>query len=229
MNCYKGGATIPEGNAFCGNCGAAAPIVPSPDETPEPENGGGNGRGRFLKSPGKKAKSYAAIATALMVFPASICGVIDLLFHANDGWSLYVIGGLLVAWMVSVFPVLSITPAPVTALLSFFSIMTYVLLLVGKEGFTERFFQVGLPLMVLMAIFVAVDSALASAGKLKGLHMISVVSLETVIYMVVAEIAFDLQKRGVIDLRWSLIVACFFISAIAIAEAVSYVWKINKK
>ena len=226
MHCYKCGTPIPEGNTLCGNCGAPAPIVPAPDETPE---SGNNRRGRFFKAPGQKAKSYAAIATALMVFPASICGVIDLIFHGNDGWSLYVIGGLIVAWMVSVFPVLSITPAPVTALLSFFSIMTYVLLLVGKEGFTERFFQVGLPLMVLMAIFVAVDSALASAGKLKGLHTVSVVSLETVIYLVVVEIAFDLQKRGAIDLRWSLIIACFFISAIAIAEAVNYVWKINKK
>lgn len=224
MNCYKCGTPITEGNAFCGSCGAPAPVVPDP-ESPKPEKK----KGGFFNSPGKNAKSYAAIATALMVFPASICGVIDLIFHGNDGWSLYVIGGLLVMWMVSVFPFLSVTPAPVTALLSFFSILTYALLLVGKDGFTQRFFQIGLPLMVLMAIFVAVDSALASAGKLKGLHAISVVSLETVIYLVVVEIAFDLQKRGAIDLRWSLIIACFFISAIAIAEAVNYVWKINKK
>lgn len=223
MKCYKCGAMIPEGNAFCGSCGAPAPVVPAEEPKPETPKGG------FLKTPGKGAKSYAAIATALMVFPASTCGVIDLIFHRNDGWSLYVIGGLLVAWMVSVFPILNITPPPVTAILSFFSIVSYVLFLVGKVGYFERLYQIGIPLMILMAVFVAVDSALAGAGKLKGLRAISVISLEAVVYLIVLETTIDLHTRGTLDLRWSLIIACFFVSMIAVAEAVNYVWKINKK
>lgn len=224
MNCYKCGTAIPEGNAFCGSCGAPAPVVPAPGE-PKPKTK----KMGFFKEPGKGAKSYAAIATALMVFPASTCGVIDLMFHRNDGWSLYVIGALLVTWMVSVFPILNITPPPVTALLSFFAIVSYVLFLVGKVGYFERLYQIGIPLMVLMAIFVAIDSALAGAGKLKGLRAVSIVSLEAVVYLIAVEATIDLHLRGELNLRWSLIVACFYVSVIAVAEAVNYVWKINKK
>ena len=35
MKCYKCGAMIPDGNAFCGSCGAPAPVVPA--EEPKPE------------------------------------------------------------------------------------------------------------------------------------------------------------------------------------------------
>ena len=226
MKCYKCGANIPDGNAFCGNCGAPAPVVPAPVEDnnkPEPK------RNPFFKAPGKNAKNFAAVATALMVFPASLCGVIDLIFHRNDGWSLYVIGALMVAWMVLVYPVLNITPAPVTALLSFFSVVTYGLFIAGRVGFFERLYKVGLPLMVLLAIFVAVDSALVGSGKLKGLRAVTVVSLEAAIYMIALEAAIDLNVTGAINLRWSLIIACFLVSVIALAEAVSYVIKNNKK
>ncbi len=225
MKCYKCGANIPEGNGFCGNCGAAAPVVPAPGEENKPENKSYS----FFKSPGKNAKSFAAIATALMVFPASLCGVIDLILHRNDGWSLYVIGALMVAWMVIVYPVLNITPAPVTALLSFFSVVTYGLFIAGRVGFFERLYKVGLPLMVLLAIFVAVDSALAGSGKLKGLRAVTVVSLEAVVYMIALEAAIDFNVTGAVNLRWSLIVACFFVSVVALAEAVNYVIKNNKK
>lgn len=224
MNCVKCGRPIPAGNAFCGNCGAAAPIVvEAVDSKPEKKKKG------FFRAPGKVAKSFAAIATALMVFPASLCGVIDLLMPRNDGWSLYVIGALAVIWMVSVYPILNVTPAPVTALLSFFAILSYILFLAGKVGFLERLYKVGVPLMVLLAIFMAIDSALIGSGKLKGLRAFSVISFEAAAYLVAIEAAIDYHVTNAINLRWSLIIACFFVSAIALAEAANYVFKINKK
>ncbi len=226
MNCTNCGNPIPAGNTFCGNCGT--PVGSNPNPAPvQPAQP--NQRGSFFRTPGKSSKSFAAIATALMVFPASICGVIDLLFHRNDGWCLYVIGALIVAWMVAVYPALNITPAPVTALISFFSVVAYLVFVLGKVGIAEKLYKILLPLLILMAVFIAIDSSLAGAGKLKGLHGVSLLSLEGVIYMIAIEATLDNANRGAIDLRWSLIMACFFVSAIAIAEAISYVIRINKK
>ncbi len=231
MFCNKCGNQIPDSNAFCGVCGAPvrnnepetvdAEVVYEPEKKKEK-------RGLF-NAPGKGSKSFAAIASALMVFPASLCVVIDLLVHRNDGWSLYVVGALLVAWMVTVYPILNITPAPVTALISFFSVVAYILFVIGRIGFLERLYKIVLPLLVLLAVFVAIDAALAGAGKLKGLHALSLVSFETALYLIAIEATIDNLAKGEVNLRWSLIVACFFVSAIAITEAVNYVIKINKK
>ncbi|MBO5858375.1 MAG: zinc ribbon domain-containing protein [Clostridia bacterium] len=232
MFCKNCGAQIPSGNAFCGNCGAPAQQSNPNNATPvnaTPVQSSSNNNGGFFKMPSKGSKGFAAIASALMVLPASLCGVIDLLVHRNDGWSFYVIGALMVMWMVTVYPVLNITPAPVTAMISFFSVVAYILFVIGRIGFAERLYKIVVPLLILLAVFVAIDSALAGAGKLKGLHAVSLISLEGVLYLMAVEATIDNLATGEINLRWSLILACFFVSAIALAEAVNYVIRINKK
>ncbi|MBR6784687.1 MAG: zinc ribbon domain-containing protein [Clostridia bacterium] len=222
MVCNKCGSHIPEGNAFCGVCGMRAAVQTKPQPDKEEKRG-------FFKVPGKYSKSFAAIATALMVFPATFCVAIDLVFQSADGWSLYVVGALITAWMVVVYPALNITPAPVTVMISFFSIVGYIFFVMGRLGYFETIYKAGLPLMILGAIFIALDSTLISAGKLKGLHTFSFISLQCAVYLVAIEAVFDNLADGEIALRWSLIIGCFFISAIALFEAVNYVYKLNKK
>ncbi len=233
MFCNKCGNLIPDGNAFCGVCGTPVPTAapqqaysapaPTPAAAPQEKKRG------FLKNPGKGSKSFAAIVTALMVFPATFCVALDMVFQRSDGWCLYVVGALIAAWMVIVYPALNITPAPVTALISFFSVVAYIGFVAGRLGFFERLYKVALPLMVLAAIFIAIDSALIGAGKLKGLHAFSLVSLEGALYLVAIEATVDNLVAGEVNLRWSLIVSCFFVSAIALFEAINYVVKVNKK
>lgn len=235
MFCNKCGSSVPEGNAFCGVCGTPVPAAAqqqaysysSPAQTPaakpQEEKKG------FLKNPGKGSKSFAAIVTALMVFPATFCVALDMVIQRSDGWCLYVVGALIAAWMVVVYPALNITPAPVTALISFFSVVGYIGFVAGRLGFFEKIYKVALPLMVLAAVFIAIDSALLGAGKLKGLHAFSIVSLEGALYLIAIEATVDNLRKGEVDLRWSLVISCFFISAIALFEAINYVAKINKK
>lgn len=239
MFCNKCGNAVPDGNAFCGKCGAplsaqqyqtkSQPFQQSYQYPPASEPVKNTGRGSFLKAPGKGSKSFAAIMTALMVFPATFCVAIDMVFQRSDGWCLYVVGALLAAWMVVVYPALNITPAPVTALISFFSVVGYIFFVIGRLGFLERLYKVALPLMILAAIFIAMDSALIGAGKLKGMHVFSFISLQCAIYLVAIEATLDNLAWGEVNLRWSMIIGCFFVSAVALFEAVNYVVKINKK
>lgn len=235
MFCNKCGGFVPDGNAFCGKCGAPLPAQQQrqqnfrPVNQPDTEPVTKNSRESFFKAPGKFSKSFAAVMTALMVFPATLCVALDTVFQRSDGWCLYVVGALIAAWMVIVYPTLNLTPAPVTALISFFSVVAYIFFVIGRLGYMDRLYKVTLPLMILAAIFIAVDSALIGAGKLKGLHAFSFVSLQCAVYLMAIEAMRDIFKHGEIDLGWSLIIGCFYISAIALFEAVNYVIKINKK
>lgn len=233
MFCNKCGNAVPNGNAFCGVCGTPLPVQQpqqsNQSSNQQPQTAPQKGRNGFLKAPGKGSKSFAAIMTALMVFPATFCVAIDMVFQRSDGWCLYVVGALLAAWMVIVYPALNITPAPVTALISFFSVVGYIFFVIGRLGFLEKLYKVALPLMILAAVFIALDSALMGAGKLKGLHAFSFISLQCALYLVAIEATLDNLAWGTVKLRWSLIVGCFFVSAIALFEAVNYVAKINKK
>ena len=80
MYCSKCGKEIPEGAVSCPACG--------PEEvqpTPVYESDKNPVKGMF-NAPGKFGKSYAAIVTALLVFPATICTAIDFVFHHHDYW-----------------------------------------------------------------------------------------------------------------------------------------------
>lgn len=218
MYCSKCGRQLPEGVTVCPDCSGDAPQVKA-EKVSEP----------VLKAPGKFSKSYAAIFTALLVFPASICIAVDLVFDKYDYWFGYVVGALAVVWVLSVFPILRITPPLVTALICFGSIMCYVFYLASKTGRFIGFSKVALPMFVLTAFFIALDVALIGGQKIRGLHIFSFLSLECALYLICLEATIDNLRHGAIDLKWSVIAACGFISVIAVMEAFSYVGRINRK
>ncbi len=219
MYCSKCGREIPEGSSACPACGPQVEERVSPDREKK----------QLFKMPGKGSKSYAALVTAFMVFPASICVAIDLAFDRYDYWFGYVVGALIVSWVVSVLPVLKVTPPAVTALICFGSIIGYTYYIMSKTDMFDWLPEFVLPLFILAAAFIAMDISLIGGRKIKGLHIFSMLSLQSAAFLVCWEVAWDNFRRGEIDLQWSLILACGFISVIAVLEAFNYVFKINKK
>lgn len=218
MYCSNCGTKIPDGTTVCPNCNPT-PVTPAPETN----------KFSFLKSPGKMSKSYAALFTAFLVFPAAICIAVDVAFDKYDYWFGYVVGALLVTWVTSVLPVLKITPPVVTALICFGSITGYVYYILSKTDWFDWLPEFILPMFVLTAAFIAIDSALIGSKKIKGLHILSLFSLEGAIYLVAWEVIIDQLKYGAIDLGWSLILSCGFISVVAVLEAFAYVGRLNKK
>lgn len=208
---------ILDSSKFCPECGS---VIVIEAETPKKKP--------RIKGPSAFGKGFSAIATALMVFPATLSVAIDLVFHHSDGWSAYVVGALIVAWLCSVFPALRITPAPVSALIAMFSVLAYISFIISKNAQLTWLYKVGLPLFILAAIFIAADAAMLSSGKIKGLHFLSVLSVEIAIFFVAIEATVDTLLFNMITLRWSIIVACFFISAVALFEAIQYSLKLLK-
>lgn len=219
MYCSKCGKQLPDGTTVCPDC---EPVVVT---QVQPENK----KESFFKAPGKGSKSYAALFTALLVFPATICTAIDIAFDKYDYWFGYVVGALLVTWVIAVLPVLKITPPAVTALICFGSIICYTYYILSKTDWFDWLPEFLLPMFILTAAFIALDVALIGGKKIKGLHVLSLLALECALYLVSWEVIVDNMKFGTIDLGWSLILSCGFISVVAVLEAFSYVGRINKK
>lgn len=219
MYCSKCGEQLPDGTV---NCPACDPIIVNSQpqaQTKEP----------FFRPAGKGSKSYAALFSALLVFPATICTAIDLAFDRYDYWFGYVVGALIVTWVIAVLPVLKITPPFATAMICFASIVGYTIYIAYKSGHFEWLSGFILPMFILTAAFIAVDVSLIGSKRIKGLHIFSLLSLESAAYLVCLEATLDNAFNGVVDLKWSLILACGFISVIAVLEAFSYIGRINKK
>lgn len=223
MYCSKCGKQLPEGTTVCPACDpqpVEAEVVYSPQKQPQQ---------KLFNAPGKGAKSYAALFTALLVFPATICIAIDFVFHKHDYWFGYVVGALMVTWVIAVLPALRITKPLVTGIIIFGSIMAYIWYIAQKSGHMEWLSHFMLPMLVLTAAFIALDVSLIGGKKIKGFHIFSLLALEGALYLVCLEATLDNWLKGAIDLRWSVIIACGFVSVIAVMEAFSYVARINKK
>ncbi len=223
MYCSKCGKKLPDGVTTCSDCD---PVVVNHVEYAEPKKAE---KEPIFKAPGKGSKSYAALFTALLVFPATICTAIDIAFDKYDYWFGYVVGALVVTWVIAVLPVLRITPPFVTALICFGSIVCYTYYIMSQTEFFNWLPKFLLPMFILTAAFIALDVALIGSKRVTGLHAISLLALESALYLICWEVVFDNAKYGAIDLGWSLILSCGFVSVIAVLEAFNYVGKINKK
>ncbi len=210
---------------FCPKCGKQLPpdgICPdcnTVEATPVKKED------KLRMGPSDGARSYAAIFTALLVFPTSLCVAIDLSFHRYDFWFGYIIGAAIVAWVCAVLPGLRITPAPVTALICFASIIGYIFYIVYKTGHLDWLFKQALPLLILFAVFVAIDVAMVSSKKFEWMAILSAISFEIGIYIIAIEATYT---KSLTELHWSPIVACGFISVAAVFLAFSYIGKLGK-
>lgn len=225
MFCPNCGSSAPAGAAVCPNCGTALPQPqPAPQPVPQPQPAPApQAAGKVKRGPTKNAKNFAAIFSALLVFPATVCIAIDLTFHNYDFWFGYVVGALIVTWVVAVLPVLRITPAPVTALICFGAIVCYFVYIATKLGWMARLLDFWMPLLIVTALLLAAAAVLIGGKHVKGLHILSLLSAEVAAWFICLEALLDRRAFGVIDLRWSLILACGFVSFIAVLEAVNYV------
>lgn len=216
MFCSNCGSQLPDGANACPSCGTVTNNAPVANKKSP------------LKAPGKGAKSYAAIFTALLVFPSTLCIALDLSFDKYDYWFGYVVGALLCVWVCAVLPVLKITPPAVTALACFTVIVGYVFFIANKTGHFVWLYKLLLPMFILSAAFIAIDVALIG-DKVKGLHIFSLLSGEACLWIIALEATLDNLAKGTVELGWSLIISCAFISVIAVFEAFSYVGRLNKK
>ncbi len=222
MYCQNCGTELPE-SGVCPNCNPSFP-QPKPEKKQEEKPAEKKQKQPFRLN--RQTRSYAAILSALLVFPSSLSIAIDLSFHRYDFWFGYVVGALFVVWVCAVLPVLKVFPAPVNAVICFASVLGYTAYVVNKTGHLEWLLQRALPLFVLFAVFVSLDVMLISSKKANALAILSAISFEIGIYLVAIEATYRMSLK---TLHWSPILACGFVSVGAVFLAFAYIGKANKK
>lgn len=222
MFCTKCGAVVDEKTGVCPNCGACE-RAEEKAEKPDAK------KKLHLGKATKTAKSYAVIFSAFMVFPAMICTVVNILNPGDKFWAGYVLGAIAVAWVFLVLPVLRVTPAPVTAGICFVVLALYLLYIAKMQGVISWYYSYAVPICAVICGMVALTTGLISKKIATGIHIPALLSAEVGAFLIFIEILCDLNARGHIELRWSLITMCVFVSISVICEAVAYVVRLNSK
>ena len=256
MYCKKCGIEIGDDSKYCPKCGiplfeeetpvASGEPVPKEETSvvsaePEATDSGyaeeavapaESVKEKFLKAPTKSGKSYAVIFTALTLLPAIFVLMIDYVANLAIDWpaTKFVVGALIVVWICSVLPVLRITPAPVTAIICFASVTMYAMYVIKEiNGSMEWFTVFALPLIMILAVFIGLDSALA-ANKVATALMPGIVAGEAAIYSFVFGVLWSHYYDDAVYMpRISVVFACGFLMLAVILAATGYVKMINSK
>lgn len=242
MFCKKCGAAVSDGDVFCPKCGTRVEkeetVTPvsynesNSEHTEEQTAPAKEIKEKFLTAPTKSGKSYAVIFTALTLIPAIFVLMIDYVANLAVDWpaTKYVVGALVVIWICSVLPVVRITPAPVTAIICFASVTLYAMFVIKEiNGSMEWFTVFALPLIMILAVFIGLDSALA-ANKIATSLMPGIVAAEAAVYSFIFGILWSHYYDDAVYMpRISVVFACGFLMLSVILAAMGYVKMINRK
>lgn len=247
MFCQNCGTQIADGTVICPACntqlsasmgnGPSPASAPAAKPEPKPERNG--------KPENPKGKGYAAVVSALMAFPTLICLVGDYLGPpewirsffpgrewAEPGiitWSAYLLGIVMCLWMMIVLPAIKPKRPAITVCICMVVISLYLLFLSYINHSAGWYVDYVMPVCLMLTVSSAIMSILMAYKIIPMNHIASAITVQGALLCLGIEILFDMQRRGQIELRWSIILAVAAISAVGIYEAVSYAIRINKK
>ncbi len=247
MFCQNCGSQIENGTVICPVCNTQLSASmgngpsPRPAQKPEPEPV----PERTGKTENPKGKGYAAVVSALLAFPTLVCLVADYLGPpewirsffpdkewAEGGiitWSAYLLGIIMCLWMMIVLPAIKPKRPAVTVGVCMAVLSLYLVFLAYINHSAGWYVDYVLPICLMLTVSSAIMSILMAYKVIPSGHIASAIIVQGALLCLGTEILFDMQRRGQIDLRWSIILAVSAISAVGIYEAVSYAVRINKK
>ncbi len=247
MFCQHCGSQIENTAVICPVCNAQLSSSMGTSPQPEPK------KAPVYEAPVKenkkvenaKGKGYAAVVSALIAFPTLICLVADYLgppewirnFFPNHEWaqagivtwSAYILGIAMCAWMMIVLPAIKPKRPAITVCICMVVISLYLLFLSYINHSAGWYVDYVMPVCLMLTVSSAIMSILMAYKIIPMNHIASAITVQGALLCLGIEILFDMQRRGQIELRWSIILAVAAISAVGIYEAVSYAIRINKK
>lgn len=218
--------------SYCVNCGVEldpslteCPLCNTPVINPREMAGGresgndsrkGNdGRGNLSPFPEEKGqvevvkrKDVAILLTTVAVATAVVCGLLNLLVFSAVPWSLAIIGGCVLLWVILI-PVVIYTRQPVytSVLLDGIAMALYLYLLTYLTGGKEWFWGLGLPIVVLVTVIVELMAACLRLFPRSFLTTALYVFTALAILCLGLEYMIDRFLKNEFGFRWSAIVA----------------------
>jgi hypothetical protein len=155
---------------------------------------------------------YALLISLILALPAITCLVTNRIVYGSITWSWYVVGAMLVLWVLAVPRHIFRKPKPVFCLvLDVLSVGLYLLIIEHASG-AHWFFPLALPILGLIVLQGAIIALLARRGALAGLSIVGSLSLSVGISAVGIEALINRYLQGGAMLHWSLFVLVSFVS-----------------
>lgn len=210
--CVHCGVRLGEGETRCPLCGIVSvdplsrqePVSekPYPPRTPEQEIRRGK---RF----------FLTLICMMLLTPAAICLLCDILPGGSLTWSLYPISALVLLFLTFLPPILvdahKLLYASLTALVT----LNVYLFLVERFSHTEGwFFPIALPAVLAAALMIGIIALLRKLDKLNKISLLASILLANAIECVLVELLCSHALTGVIAIHWSwfAFVPCLILS-----------------
>ncbi len=203
--------------SYCVNCGVEldasanacalcnTPVI-NPNELPKKEQ-----KTPFPQERGQvetvKQKDIGILMTTVVVATAVTCGLLNALVFTGSLWSLAVIGVCVNLW-VMLIPIAIYTKQPiyVSFLYDGLAVILYLYMLGYMMGKDEWFWNLGLPIVILVTVIV--ELLTFCIRKLPHSFLtVSLYSITSIALLCVGlEILIDHYLNGMVSLRWSAVV-----------------------
>jgi cytochrome c oxidase subunit IV len=206
--CVNCGVELDDGSKICPLCGK------DPEKKVEQEHISNNNPSKIIQLQKKENRRYLWELSGIIAFSGiAVCTIIDLLISKRLKWSLLSDVSILTAWVILTLyqfaykrTLIIVTSLMLTILASLFFID---LIAAGREWF----FPVGLPVTIAAFIGAGTVIILYKAAHFKGLNIIASAFIVLSGFCVITEVILDKYFNGLVDLRWSLIVAVSILPA----------------
>lgn len=199
--CVNCGVELGKSEKKCPLCGV---VVVNPAESAEGVDYGAFPDRRDMLESAFDRDLWIRVVSVILVVPAAICFISNMLFHSESFWSLYVVGGLAVGWTFCVSPFLFKRYFPLLWIVSnTVATLGYLYLIEYLSGSHGWFLPLALPIVLGVAVLSLVIIVLIWRGFLKELYTAAGVFLAIGLLSVLVEISLNLYLFGAPHLLWS--------------------------
>ncbi len=210
--CVHCGVKLGEGEKRCPLCQTPVydPAEPHPAPAPKPYPV------RTPEQELKRSKRFLLTLSALMLLaPAVLCQIIDLLISGGISWSGYASGALLMLFVSVTVPLLAPRHQAYVAIgTAFLCLNGYLFLVERLSGSSHWFFPIALPALALGAVLVTIITVLFRLDRLNRLTLVAAVFAAAAVECVAVEWLHGMANQWNGSFRWSpfVLAPCLFIS-----------------
>jgi hypothetical protein len=163
---------------------------------------------RDMNVPSINKTMWVKLLSIILVTPAAICLLTNLLYNGTVSWSLYAVGGIVVAWVIGVSPFLFKKPAAIKWIIfDVIAVLAYLKLIEFSAANNTWFLPAALPIVLGMAVLTLIITILIQRKVLRELYIAAAIFLAIGILLVGVEIVLDLYLTGKLSVEWSLFAA----------------------
>lgn len=202
--CTNCGVELDDNMKFCPLCGKGTNLDNENDDRYKPENYPSD----IIMMHKKESRRYYWELSGIISFSGiAVCSIVDLVTEKKLTWSLYVSTAMTAAWISFSLFLLAFKKYFIIIPGLFVTILAMLFLFDLFSPPVNWFFHLGLPITVAVFVFISIVVILSKVARFKGFNIIAFSFFAFSGFCIVCETFIDNYLYGIVNLRWSIILA----------------------